>query len=111
MVDNRGQLGGQNLSEGGQWWTMVDIVQKQQILRNLLLKKLALISGSINVPKGMSGDIYRFIESQNPVSQQEIINRFSEVSERTVRRHLTDLFKSGLIKKTLIGRSTGYEPK
>jgi len=61
------------------------------------------------VIRGAEKDLYESIKkSESPMSNQEILKNFSDLSTRTVRRYLGELIKKGLVSRRQEGREVLY---
>ena len=52
--------------------------------------------------------ILNFIKSYPNIRTRDIINEFNVLSDRTVKRNLTELLKTGIIKKRIDNKATHY---
>ncbi len=52
--------------------------------------------------------ILNFIKSSPNIRTKDIINEFSVLSDRTVKRNLTELLKTGMVKKKMDNKATYY---
>jgi hypothetical protein len=71
-------------------------------------KKIAVKPGEM---KNIEKEIVEFLQTQDKVRSLDIINRFSALHPRSVKRYLSNLVKGGYIQKEAEGRATFYSKK
>lgn len=103
----------------GRYKKMSGITPRLQLERDLLRLDLLVLStrpkarddANIMRAKGVDRrqDIIDFIKGRGQAATQEIFERFSNISRRSLRRHLGRLVESGVIARRVInGKLTSY---
>lgn len=99
--------------------TKLDVIKNRKLLQNLEIsenKKATLgktiVSNKIfQKPSKLNPSkqkILNFIKSYPDTRTKDIIKEFSALSDRTVKRNLTELLKTGIIKKRIDMKATYY---
>lgn len=99
--------------------TKLDAIKNKKLFSNKEIrenKKDTLEKTTINTkisektikPNSSKQKILNFIKSYPNIRTRDIINEFNVLSDRTVKRNLTELLKTGMIKKRIDNKATHY---
>jgi len=82
--------------------------------KKIMIKKLSTpkkINTKPGEMKNIEKEIVDFLETQDKVRSLDIINHFSSLHPRSVKRYLSNLVRGGYIQKEAEGRATFYFKK